>query len=257
MGSLEEEERLVQMVHHFMESDTPSTPNTILPSSQAIPLYHLTGILESSTEAEMEVLEKVSKYVKKMGKERQRSSVQKRLMMRLIKDGYDASLCISSWVATMEYPGGDYEYIDIALAEESGILTRLIVDIEFRSQFEVARPTKAYTQLSSILPPIFVGREEKLKKVVSLLCSAAQQSLKERGLHIPPWRRSSYMQSKWLSSCHKACIPGSYSKGVSQKSSTGGSHSHTKDRRGEGPKEGRHEGAGLSSQFSEFSINCC
>ena len=28
-------------------------------------------------------------------------------MMRLRKDGYDASLCRSSWVATTEHPGGN------------------------------------------------------------------------------------------------------------------------------------------------------
>jgi len=81
---------------------------------------------------------------------------------------------------------------------------RLIVDIDFRSQFELARPTSAYTELSNTLPSIFVGNDEKLREVVSLLCRAAQESLKESGLHIPPWRKSKYMQSKWLPCFHKA-----------------------------------------------------
>jgi len=78
-----------------------------------------------------------------------------------------------------------------------GNSNRLIVDVDFKSQFEVARPTKSFTELSSKLPPIFVGREDKLKTIISLLCSAAEESLKERGLHIPPWRRPSYMHSKY------------------------------------------------------------
>lgn len=142
------------------------------------------------------------------------------------------------------------------MAEENGGSCRLIVDIDFRSQFELARPTSAYTKLSNILPPIFVGKEEKLKKVVSLLCSAAQQSLIERGLHIPPWRKSSYMQSKWLSCCHKAStMPYLNISSTKELAQTGRSgFSQAKDR--ESRPKGK-QGSGLSSQFSELSINCC
>lgn len=84
---------------------------------------------------------------------------------------------------------------------------RLIVDIDFRSQFELARPTSTYKELTNTLPCIYVGSEEKLENIISLLCSAAKQSLKENGLHIPPWRKVSYMQSKWLSKhCKKVSI---------------------------------------------------
>lgn len=86
--------------------------------------------------------------------------------------------------------------------------TRLIVDMDFRSQFELARPTATYTELTNALPSIFVGTEEKLNRILSLLCSAAKQSLKDSGLHIPPWRKLSYMKSKWLpESCKKVSFP--------------------------------------------------
>lgn len=58
--------------------------------------------------------------------------------------------------------------------------------------------SKAYKNLIDILPTIFIGDGNKLKKIISLLCSAAKQSLNERGLHMPPWRTNSCMQSKWL-----------------------------------------------------------
>lgn len=88
--------------------------------------------------------------------------------------------------------------------KNGGKPTRLIVDMEFRSQFEVARPTGTYKELINTLPAIFVGTEEKVKEIVSLLCPAGKKSLKEKGLHIPPWRSASYMQSKWLSkNCKK------------------------------------------------------
>ncbi|XP_038984252.1 uncharacterized protein LOC108511650 isoform X2 [Phoenix dactylifera] len=256
-----EEEMLVQMVHDFIESDTSSMPTSIPSSSQAISLHHhtyliLEGMIRSATDAEMEVFEKALKYVREMGEERKKSCVKKRLMMKLRMDGYQASLCRSSWVTTLECPGGDYEYIDIVMAEENGASCRLIVDIDFRSQFELARPTSAYTKLSNILPQIFVGKEEKLKRVVSLLCSAAQQSLKERGLHIPPWRKSSYMQSKWLSCCHKASsIP--YPNILSTKDLAQTARTLSSQAKDRGSRPKGTQGSGLSSQFSDLSINCC
>ncbi|URE18420.1 hypothetical protein MUK42_36219 [Musa troglodytarum] len=272
MGS-SEEERLVQMVHDFMESDAPPPPPTTPTTIGATSLHQQTlllleGILGDNTHAEMEVFDKALKHVRDAGDERKRSKVKKRLMMRLRMDGYDASLCRSSWVATMECPGGDasrfcpaeaegdYEFIDIVMVDGNGVSTRILIDIDFRSQFELARPTSAYTQLSSTLPPIFVGKEEKLKKVVSLLCSAAQQSLRERGLHIPPWRRSSYMQAKWLSCCQKASTIPYTSSSIQDIAKLKGRHASTKskgrDAESKGPK-----GSALSSQFSHLSINCC
>lgn len=69
------------------------------------------GIVGSVTEAEMEVYDRVLvllKYVKKMVNERKSSCcVKRKLMMRLRIDGYDASLCKSSWDATFGRLGGD------------------------------------------------------------------------------------------------------------------------------------------------------
>ena len=109
---------------------------------------------------------------------------------------------------------GDYEFVDVMIGDDQqhsgkgkATLTRLIVDIDFRSHFELARPTQSYKKLVDTLPSIFVGTEERLGNVVSLLCSAAKQSLKENGLHIPPWRKANYMLPKWLSdNCKKISI---------------------------------------------------
>lgn len=89
----------------------------------------------------------------------------------------------------------------------SGKPTRIIIDMEFRTQFEVARPTQTYKELIATLPSIFVATEERLNKIVSLICSAAKESLKEKGLHIPPWRKAKYMQLKWFSkNCKKVSV---------------------------------------------------
>ncbi|KAJ4930449.1 hypothetical protein NE237_000115 [Protea cynaroides] len=209
MDSLElEEEELEQMVHDFIESESPSSPS--FASSQGLTLKQqptyltLQEILGSIKDTEDEVLQKVSKHLRNRNTAGKTSTnLKKWLVMRLRIDGYDASLCRTSWVTTLNCPGGDYEYIDIMMHDDDGGLGRLIVDIDFKSQFELARPTSSYLQLTDMLPSIFVGCETKLNKIISILCTAAKQSLKERGLHVPPWRGTSYMQSKWLSDCQK------------------------------------------------------
>lgn len=96
---------------------------------------------------------------------------------------------------------GDHEYIDVHVAGDGGAArTRLIVDIDFRSQFQLARPAPWYAHLSARLPAVFVGPPDRLRKAVALLCLASRRSLRESGLHVPPWRRSSYMQAKWFPS---------------------------------------------------------
>ena len=176
--------------------------------------------------------------------------MKKWLVSKLKMDGYEASLCKTSWLSPFGHSKGlslslslslfepsllyswkpnsdfdvffcfvfvlvvqctgDYEYIDVMVRDSNGDdeePTRLIVDMDFKSQFEVARPTATYKELINTLPSVFVGSEEKLNQIVSLLCSAAKNSLKERGLHVPPWRKANYMRSKWLSKeCKKVSL---------------------------------------------------
>ncbi|KAK3166144.1 hypothetical protein QOZ80_1AG0041980 [Eleusine coracana subsp. coracana] len=198
MSSSSSDEAIFQM-----EFEPPSSP-------EGISMHHQTtcnileAVLGPTTQVEMAIHQRAMQHVREIGEERNRSSLKKRLMMRLQKDGYDASLCMSSWVATSQHPGGDYEYIDVVVAAEggaaAGTTSRLVVDIDFRAQFQVARPAPWYAHLWSQLPPVFVGPRAKLHKAVSLLCAAAQRSLRESGLQVPPWRKSSYMHAKWLPS---------------------------------------------------------
>ncbi|XP_042492882.1 uncharacterized protein LOC122072585 [Macadamia integrifolia] len=282
MGSLElelEEDELVQMVHDFIESKSPSSPSLslfFLGESRGLTInqHHtsltLQEILGDVEDFEAEILEKVLKYLRKGNTARKTTSLKKLLTMKLRLDGYDASLCRTSWVSTFNCPGGDYEYIDIMMKEDKGGPGRLIVDIDFKSQFELARPTSSYTQLTDTLPSIFVGSETKLNKVISILCTAAKQSLEERGLHVPPWRKTNYMQSKWLSEYRKVCLPPCIksnresSRNSDEGSSTGGSHGTSQFNKWAPPapmvkpkRRGLGSGSGLSSQFSNLSINCC
>lgn len=76
---------------------------------------------------------------------------------------------------------------------------RLLIDIDFRSEFEVARSTGPYKAVLQSLPYIFVGKSDRLGQIVSIVSEAAKQSLKKKGMHLPPWRKAEYMRAKWLS----------------------------------------------------------
>ncbi|XVF64398.1 hypothetical protein PTKIN_Ptkin09bG0166200 [Pterospermum kingtungense] len=204
------EEELDQMVRDFIESETPTSNISLLRASKPLSLNHqpiLQEVLGKHTHEEAEIHGKILMYVKDMGTAgHQTDNLKKLVVMRLRNDGYEASLCKTSWLCTSSHPKGGYEYIDVMVMENCRT-KRVIVDMEFRSQFELARPTLSYKEMINNLPLMFVGTEEKLNWIIPLLCSAVKKSLKEKGLHIPPWRKPAYMQSKWLSkNCKKVSV---------------------------------------------------
>ncbi|GJR22854.1 DNA-directed RNA polymerase subunit beta-beta protein [Tanacetum coccineum] len=194
----EDEDKLMLFQMDFIDSE-PNKP--LQPPHNSI--YHsLQEILDKSSHAANEVLEKILLYMEdneyKSGKV---FNLNKWIIMRLKMDNFEASLCETSWISTLGQTTGVYEYIDVIT---TGEVKRLIVDMDFKSQFVLARQTQVYSELINALPCIFVGTEEKLNSIVCLICKAASQCLKEKGLHIPPWRKARYMQSKWLSqNCKK------------------------------------------------------
>lgn len=103
-------------------------------------------------------------------------------------------LLISVNSLTSPVPTGEYEYVDVIIEGE-----RLIIDIDFRSEFAIARPTKPYKLLLQTLPNIFIGKSDRLEKMIGIVSDAAKQSLKKKGMPVPPWRKADYVKSKWLS----------------------------------------------------------
>jgi len=99
-------------------------------------------------------------------------------------------------------PGGDYEYIDVVFPGEAGSSVlpreRVIVDLDFRAQFQVARPTPQCEAALLAAPVVFVGRAERLQQLVDALSDACRASLKGQGMHLPPWRKGEYLRAKWL-----------------------------------------------------------
>lgn len=89
---------------------------------------------------------------------------------------------------------GEYEYIDVIVEGE-----RVLIDVDFRSEFEIARSTSSYKGILQSLPFIFVGKADRLQQIIAIVSEAARQSLKKKGMHIAPWRKAEYIKSKWLS----------------------------------------------------------
>ncbi|XP_027177790.1 uncharacterized protein LOC113776936 [Coffea eugenioides] len=271
MGSLEEE-KLFQMVHDFIESESTSENPSY--SSQNLSLnnhhakqYILQEIVASRTAAEEGLLGCVLKHMRHKIEAEKTTSLKKWLVIRLRKDGYHGvCLCQTSWPTTLGCPAGDYEYIEVVIKDKKCSSLRLILDIDFKSQFELARPTSSYKELADTLPAIFVGDAQKLNKIISILCSEAKNSLKERGLHVPPWRTITYMQSKWFSNCQRI-IPLNPSRevGLGNKEAMVGEHiSSNFDTLTASPSDGKKENkaenfvprSGLSSQFAAMSTKC-
>lgn len=121
-------------------------------------------------------------------------------LVKLLKlSGYDAAVCTSKWLGTGKVPGGDYEYIDIINCNDSGRADRLIIDIDFRSHFEIARAVPSYNRILKSLPVVYVGSLTKLKQFLQVMVEAAKSSLKQNSMPLPPWRSLTYLQSKWHS----------------------------------------------------------
>lgn len=75
----------------------------------------------------------------------------------------------------------------------------MLIDLDFRSEFEIARSTGNYKAILQSLPFIFVGNIDRLQQIIAIVSEAARLSLKKKGMHIAPWRKAEYMKAKWLS----------------------------------------------------------
>lgn len=177
----------------FLPSGQASAP---LPSAAGDTLEALKSLVQSASVAERNLLADASRIAERCG----RTCKGKAECRRAVADGlralgYDAAVCKSRWEKASSYPAGEHEYIDAVVGDGA----RLIVEVHFRSEFEVARSTKAYRAALQALPSLFVGTSDRLGKIVTVVAEAARQSMKKKGLHFPPWRKPEYMRAKWLS----------------------------------------------------------
>ncbi|XP_076940974.1 uncharacterized protein LOC143610355 [Bidens hawaiensis] len=116
----------------------------------------------------------------------------------LQRAGYNCGICKAKWVNLKEIPAGEHTYIEVLDTSNSkkGVL-RVIIELNFRAEFEMVKGSKEYNRLISRLPEIYVGKTERLQSLIKILCLASKKCMKDQKLHIAPWRKLKYMQAKW------------------------------------------------------------
>lgn len=124
---------------------------------------------------------------------------QRELCYRIQEAGYSSCICKSKWRSSPGIPAGEHTYMEVmqTSASKKGEM-KVIIELNFRAEFTVARACEEYTGLVARLPEIFVGKPERLRNLVKILCSASKKCMKEKQMHMAPWRKQKYMQAKWI-----------------------------------------------------------
>ncbi|KAM7507085.1 hypothetical protein LguiA_017538 [Lonicera macranthoides] len=116
-------------------------------------------------DGESEIYEKILRYLKDVDMEIEKGKGKGK---GKVKGSSSSNLNVKKWMIMLKLKMDKYEaclwkyeYIDVMMknGKIGGEETRLIIDMDFRSQFEVGRPTESYSQLKNALPLLFVGDE--------------------------------------------------------------------------------------------------
>lgn len=91
-----------------------------------------------------------------------------------------------------------------------------LVEVEFRDQFEIAKACEEYKKLVRQLPECYIGKPDYLSAIVRLVCDAAKRSMKEKKIHMGPWRKRSFMLMKWSASIERWEFMESSNKSIMQ-----------------------------------------
>lgn len=65
------------------------------------------------------------------------------------------------------------------------------MDLTFKEQFQVAKPTDRYKQLLDCLPDVYVAPEAAVTPLVNFLCQEIACAFRANGTVLPPWRHVS------------------------------------------------------------------
>ncbi|KAL2927711.1 hypothetical protein RDABS01_037340 [Bienertia sinuspersici] len=122
-----------------------------------------------------------------------RSCLMKEVSSRLRNAGYNSAICRTKWRSEHKF----IDVVDNSKPKKGQI--RVIIELSFRADFEMAKASDNYNQLVNRLPEVFVGKAERLKTLIKIMCVAAKTCMKDKKMHIGPWRKQKYMQAKWFS----------------------------------------------------------
>ncbi|KAI3710258.1 hypothetical protein L2E82_40036 [Cichorium intybus] len=128
-----------------------------------------------------------------------RSCRMREICRRLQNSGYNSAVCKSKWKSSLDIPSGEHTFVDVIdNSNHKKGEVRVIIELEFRGQFEMKKGSEDYNCLVSKLPDLFVGKIDRLQTVIKIVSNAAKKCMKEKKMHLGPWRKQRYMQAKWL-----------------------------------------------------------
>ncbi|KAI3710260.1 hypothetical protein L2E82_40038 [Cichorium intybus] len=128
-----------------------------------------------------------------------RSCRMREICSRLQNSGYNSAICKSKWKSSLDIPSGEHTFVDVIDNSNSKKgEVRVIIELEYRGQFEMKKGSEEYNNLVSKLPDVFVGKIERLQTVIKIMSNAAKRCMKEKKMHLGPWRKQRYVEAKWL-----------------------------------------------------------
>ncbi|CAL0303890.1 unnamed protein product [Lupinus luteus] len=128
-----------------------------------------------------------------------RNCLDRDIRDRLLSLGFNCYISKSKWNNSPGTPSGEHTYLEVIDTSNSKRgEVKVVIELSFRAEFEMARANEEYNQLIMKLPEVFVGKGERLRVLVKILCSAAKKCMKEKNIHLAPWRKQKYMLAKWL-----------------------------------------------------------
>ncbi|KAK4749798.1 hypothetical protein SAY87_027247 [Trapa incisa] len=134
-----------------------------------------------------------------------RNCLRSQVCNRLLQKGFSCCICKSKWGSSQEMPPGEHTYLEVVDGSDSGRgAVRVIIELNFGAEFEMARASEEYKRLTRRLPEVFVGKDVRLRAMIRILCAAAKKCMKERKIHMGPWRKHKYVQAKWFSKCERS-----------------------------------------------------
>ncbi|KAJ7981476.1 Protein of unknown function (DUF506) [Quillaja saponaria] len=133
-----------------------------------------------------------------------RSCLQREICNQLLNLGYNCAICKSKWKSSSQIPSGEHTCLEVMDTTSKKGEIRVVIELNFRAEFEMGRANEEYNRLISRLPELFVGKAERLPNIIKILCSSAKKCMKEKKMHLGPWRKQRYMQAKWLGTCERS-----------------------------------------------------
>jgi len=126
-----------------------------------------------------------------------RSCMLKEISGHLSDAGFNCGICKSKWMSSKDTLSGNHAYLEVLDSTSKKGEIRVVIELNFRAEFEMARASEEYNGLIKKLPDVYVGKTERLQGLIKILCTASKKCAKDGKFHMAPWRKQRYMQAKW------------------------------------------------------------